>query len=41
MLFLKVAELFSGKRDISNTFTKDQPTARKWLLAEGERRNKK
>lgn len=38
MLFLKVAELFSGKRDISNTFSKDQRAARAWLEAESRRR---
>lgn len=38
MLFLKVAELFSGKRDVSNTFTKDQASAYAWLQEESKRR---
>jgi hypothetical protein len=38
LLFLKVAELFSGKRDISNTFSKDQRSAQAWLETEARRR---
>ncbi|MEM9463425.1 MAG: hypothetical protein AAGF11_55305 [Myxococcota bacterium] len=41
LLFLKVAELFSTKRDVSYTFAKDQRTAAQWLQAEEERRSKK
>jgi len=37
-IFLKVTELFSGDRDISNTFVKTQSQARTWLLEEGCRR---
>lgn len=41
MLFLKVAELFSGKRDVSNTFSKDRAAAERWLDAERVRRSKR
>ncbi len=41
LLFLKVAELFSRGKDISNTFSKTQPLAREWLLSEESRREGK
>ena len=41
LLFLKVAELFATKRDVSHSFTKDQRAAAAWLQAEQERRSKR
>lgn len=40
-LFLKVAELFSGKRDVATKFAKDEEAAREWMDAERRRREAK
>lgn len=40
-LVLKLSELFSGNRDVSNTFAKDAAAARAWLQQEDRRRSAK